>query len=800
MTKFQLRIIYLTVFLTGLFSLVYQTVWQRYLTFLVGADSRSSVLTLTVFLTALSIGYYLAGKIAAKIKHKELYLYGIVEFIIGLWGLLFPWLFKVSFILVESGYIDKILGDIVLSIVLIAIPATLMGTTLPFLTQGLSRSFHSSSKTHASIYAINTIGACFGALLTGFLLIELIGLASSMYVIGVANMAFGLLMIGMNKKHCHTYNQEIVNQAGKSNDGGINTHEISINKLPVLIVAACSGYLLIATESYFIRLFSVATDGSIYAYPTVVTTFIAAVGIGAAISAKLMHKSNKLFFIIPLVVIFLWLLIYFSMPGWPYADYRLKHMTADWFGHYDFLPVIRFIVLFLIVALPVIVSSMLLPFSFHFFKNKNNSLGQTTGNLYAVATVATIFGGLIGGYLLFNYLDFQQVFLSHFIVMAIMSLNAVWALKSQFKTYLKISIGLIICFTILILVPNNNFTENLALTFYFQTPKKNTEPVNNPIDARKLLWKRFGFDEILASSIRAEGSVSVFNKNLNNNEISRMITINGRSNSGTKIDAQNNALLSLLPYLLTESPKRILIIGLGTGVTAGAIAFQQRVEKVDVCEINAAVTEQLAYFDFATFNASKNPKINVIQTDAVKYLMRSADEYDIIVSIPSNLWTAGVDNLMTPDFYTIVKSKLSKGGSFVQWIPDYDFSASGLFTMVKAFTTIFDASSLWRLTKIGLMLVYTKDGDKSLYWVADRLKEKQFQHSLQVIKYDNPMALLLGHLADGEILIKMANKGHNHSIDKPTLGAIALDALYSPVQKYSVEKLIMSIPNQELVR
>lgn len=117
MTKFQIRIVYLTVFLTGLFSLVYQTVWQRYLTFLVGADSRSSVLTLTVFLTALSIGYYLAGKYSHKIKSKEIYFYGIVEFIIGLWGLIFPWLFKFSFLLIESGFIDNILGDTSLCII-----------------------------------------------------------------------------------------------------------------------------------------------------------------------------------------------------------------------------------------------------------------------------------------------------------------------------------------------------------------------------------------------------------------------------------------------------------------------------------------------------------------------------------------------------------------------------------------------------------------------------------------------------------------------------------------------------------
>ena len=284
MTRRQSILIYITVFATGLFSLVYQTIWQRYLTFIVGADSLSSTLTLTVFLSALSLGYYLAGRNSEKIKGKELYFYGLVELLIGIWAILFPWLFKGSFTWVESGLLNGMFGDIILTVLLTAIPATLMGITLPYLTQGLSKSFQSSSKTHATIYAVNTIGACIGALLAGFILVKLIGMSKAMVVIGLLNSGFGVLMMMLSKRYKHDStrleNVEVKEDA---------TH--TVNQFPILIVAACSGYLLIAIESYIIRLFSIATDGSIYAYPTVVTAFIAAIGIGAAISAKLMNNA-----------------------------------------------------------------------------------------------------------------------------------------------------------------------------------------------------------------------------------------------------------------------------------------------------------------------------------------------------------------------------------------------------------------------------------------------------------------------------------------------------------------------------
>ena len=94
----SLKWVYLTVFATGLFSLVYQIAWQRYLTFLVGADSRSSVLILTVFLTALSVGYWLAGIYSERIKSHEIRFYGWVEILIGLWAVMFPFLFHYLYI------------------------------------------------------------------------------------------------------------------------------------------------------------------------------------------------------------------------------------------------------------------------------------------------------------------------------------------------------------------------------------------------------------------------------------------------------------------------------------------------------------------------------------------------------------------------------------------------------------------------------------------------------------------------------------------------------------------------------
>jgi spermidine synthase len=786
-SKLNTKLVYLTVFATGLFSLVYQIVWQRYLTYLVGADSLSSVITLTVFLTALSFGYWLAGKFSNKIKSKEIFYYGLVEFIIGFWAIIFPWLFEVSLSLVTTGYFHGLFGDVLLAVLLTAIPATLMGTTLPFLTQGLSQSFEASSRTHAFVYAVNTIGACIGTLLAGFVLVQQIGLAATIYIVGGLNIGFGVFMIYQSRYSSQVSrsdpNQDVVQAASKN---------FKVNKFPLLAVAACSGYLLIAIESYFIRLYSIATDGSNHAYPAVVTAFIAAVGIGAALSGKLMHKAEKVYWKIPLISLVSWMVIYFSLPYWPYADYLIKHYVVQLFNNYEYLSFVRFLLVFLVIGIPIIASSMLLPFSFHFFKNHSNSIGKTTGDLYAVATIATVIGGLIGGYLVFQVLDFRQVFQSHLLIMALMALFAVLTIQYSVKFRIISALSVVLISTLMVTtIKNNDLDKKLALSFYFQTPSANDTPIKTSKQATQWLWDWFDYDEIISTSMQPEGLVSVFDKN---NGQDRMVTINGRSNSGTTgTDYQGNALLSLFPYMMTQNPQKVLVIGLGTGVTVGAIANQQLVEKVDVCEINKAVSEQLKYFDFASFNASNNDKVNIIDSDVVKYLLRTDVEYDIIVSIPSNFWVAGVENLMTPEFYSLAESKLTQGGTFIQWIPDYEFSEKALKIMLKSFNTSFENPSLWRLTQDDLVLMYQKGNIDKRSWLPTRLVEPPLLETMDAIEYYNPRRLTYAQIADSNLVENIGSNGLTHTLNQPSLGITVLKSLYSPEQGYSAERIINQI-------
>jgi hypothetical protein len=140
-------------------------------------------------------------------------------------------------------------------------------------------------------------------------------------------------------------------------------------------------------------------------------------------------------------------------------------------------------------------------------------------------------------------------------------------------------------------------------------------------------------------------------------------------------------LLAHLPAILASQRRNVMVIGLGTGVTAGELTLYPDIERIDVAEISPTVVEALPYFSKATYHVENNPKVRIHIGDAFRILGRSKTKWDIIISEPSNLWVTGVDQLFTKEFYTIAKERLSANGILLQWIHTYEAVLASLNTI-----------------------------------------------------------------------------------------------------------------------
>ena len=181
--------------------------------------------------------------------------------------------------------------------------------------------------------------------------------------------------------------------------------------------------------------------------------------------------------------------------------------------------------------------------------------------------------------------------------------------------------------------------------------------------------------------------------------------VNGKNDGNAIGDAPTQVMAGLIGALFHPNPKRVLVIGLGTGSTAGWVAQIPSVERVDVVELEPAVTRVAAACSQVNQDVLSNPKVHLIIGDGRELLLTTAGTYDLIFSEPSNPYRAGVASLFTREFYEAVAKRLSEDGVMVQWVPAYEVEVQTLRTIYATMTSVFPSVETWEVKTFDLVLV-----------------------------------------------------------------------------------------------
>src|SRR5687768_4986715 len=99
-------LVLLLFFCSGATALVYEVLWSKYLTIMLGSTVQAQTVVLAVFMGGLAIGNRLFGKLSITIKNPLLG-YGVMEILIGLYALLFPNIYRAAdwtFVAVGSNF------------------------------------------------------------------------------------------------------------------------------------------------------------------------------------------------------------------------------------------------------------------------------------------------------------------------------------------------------------------------------------------------------------------------------------------------------------------------------------------------------------------------------------------------------------------------------------------------------------------------------------------------------------------------------------------------------------------------
>lgn len=193
-------------FASGFSSLIYQVIWTRHLTLIFGSTTFATATVLAVFMGGLALGSFFAGRVADRIAKPFLW-YGILEGIIGIWALAVPVLLDISVssyrVIWELTHFDFFafsLLRLALAAMILLLPTTLMGATLPLLSKYVADALDTVGERVGTIYAINTLGAVCGAAQSGLILLPSLGLSTTTLIAAGINMFLCVVVLYVSAK------------------------------------------------------------------------------------------------------------------------------------------------------------------------------------------------------------------------------------------------------------------------------------------------------------------------------------------------------------------------------------------------------------------------------------------------------------------------------------------------------------------------------------------------------------------------------------------------------------------------
>lgn len=162
------------------------------------------------------------------------------------------------------------------------------------------------------------------------------------------------------------------------------------------------------------------------------------------------------------------------------------------------------------------------------------------------------------------------------------------------------------------------------------------------------------------------------------------------------IDMRLERMLGHVPALIHPRPRSILIVGVGAGVTAGALSIHPEVERIVICEIEPVVPiSARTYFAKENHHVFDDPRIQLVSDDARHFLQTTTEKFDIITSDPIHPWVRGAATLYSLEYLTLAKEHLAPGGVVTQWIPLYETDERSVKSEIGTFAKVFPDTTLW---------------------------------------------------------------------------------------------------------
>ncbi|MBU1486653.1 fused MFS/spermidine synthase [bacterium] len=672
-------------FVSGASSLIYEVVWTRMLVLVFGSTTFAISTVLTAFMAGLALGSLLLGR-AADRRGSPLLIYALLEAVIGIYALFIPAIFssltpiyKYVWLHFEPSFYLFSLIRFALVFIVLVIPATCMGATLPVLAKYYARRWERLGFSIGMLYALNTFGAVAGTVGAGFLLIPNLGVRWTIWIASCLNLLLAAVVLLAQKI---ATDREVVGH--KAKQVSLSGQESLLPRRTTIAVLACfaaSGAAAMIYEVAWSRLLSLIIGPSVYAFSIMLATFLVGLAVGSAIISLLIDRLR-----LHSLTVFLLLEIgvavgsYFTLFGFGKLPYWFTVLFKRIDPASPMIFIIQMLVCFMVMLVPTLFLGGVFPAVVRGCAGNLVHISRSTGKIYAVNTFGAIVGSFATGFLLIPALGIQPTIMVGISINLLIAGILLLAHPFSRAVLTRVCLGLILLAGLVAYIWQPNWNKLLMSSgmYYYanQINRLSQESFYRFTEGNyNLLYYKEGITTTVTVA-RDKNSTNIW------------LATNGKIDASSESDMPTQVLSAHLPMLIHGRAKEVMVVGWASGVTVGSVSLYPDV-RVAAVEIEPAVIEASKNFAHVNNKPHLNPRVTPVLNDARNYLLVTPRQFDTIISEPSNPWISGASNLFTREFFELGQKHLKEGGIFCQWLQIYRMKPEHLKTLMRTFHQVF---------------------------------------------------------------------------------------------------------------
>jgi spermidine synthase len=657
---------------SGCAALIYEIVWFQLLQLVIGSSAISLGVLLGAYMGGLCLGSVALSRVLSRRWHP-LRVYAALEIGIGLFGLLLlfalPAVQSVYVANVGHGLAGILLRGVVSAVCLLP-PTLLMGATLPAMARW-TESHPQGVSWLGFFYGGNLAGAVFGCLFAGFYLLRVYDLGVATYVAAAINAVVALLALAI-AAFARWTPPVVLSQA--------DTPAFAPGRFWAFLAIGLSGLTALGAEVVWTRLLALILGGTVYAFSIILAVFLVGLGIGSALgsyAARVVARPRLALGCCQLLLTagLAWTayMLARSLPYWP-IDPALT--SNPWLNFQ--LDLAR---CFWAILPATILWGASFPLALAAASSPGRDAGRLVGSVYAANTIGAILGAIGFSLIVIPWLGTQNA--------------------------QRLLIGVSLVSALVMLLPLLRPSRDTALAprlvgalalgaalgvaaWLVQDVAK--IPAGLVAYGRNLAtWTDLPSFLYVGEGLNSSVAVSQFSNGVRNFHVS------GKVEASTEAqDMRLQRMLSHLPALAHPTPRSVLIVGCGAGITAGTFVLYPSIQRIVICEIEPLIPQVVArYFANENEHVLDDPRLEIVYDDGRHFLLTTREKFDIITSDPIHPWVKGSAALYTQEYFELCKQHLNPGGFVSQWVPLYESTLPAVQSELRTFFEVFPEGTVW---------------------------------------------------------------------------------------------------------